>query len=185
MLERKQPMNRMSQRRRQERADAGDLNPFTTLPVGVPLNRGAGGGRMAALDRKPTKNTGPDVATVALVVERDRGCCARCGRHVASGVRGRDWSVQHRRARGAGGTRRVDTNSPAALILLCGSASTGCHGHAESHRAEAREFGWAVRQSDDPAVMPVLHAVHGGWVLLTPAGQVTACSPNHTTEVSA
>ena len=184
-MERKQPIARMSQKRRQELAEKGNTSPFSTLPA-APINR-AGGGRMAALDRKPPKNTGPDAATVALVIERDRGC-VRCGANVAGGVRGVDFSIQHRRARGAGGTRRVDTNSPAALIVLCGSATTGCHQHVESFRAEAREFGWAVRQSDDPAVMPVLHAVHGGWVLLSPAGQVTAFSPNHDhtqTEVSA
>lgn len=178
-MERRTPLSRMSPKRRQELAEQGNRNPFTTLPASAPLNRTSEGGRFTALDRKPAKNTGPDAATVALVVERDRGCCARCGQHVAGGVRGLDFSIQHRRARGAGGTRREDTNSPAALILLCGSATTGCHLHVESHRVEAREFGWAVRQSDDPASMPVLHAVHGGWVLLTPAGQVTAHSPNH------
>ena len=176
MLERKQPLSRMSQKRRDERAAAGDSRPFSTLPA-APINR-AGGGRMAALDRKPPKNTGPDAATVALVFARDDSRCARCGQAI-TGIRGLDWSVQHRRARGAGGTRREDTNSPAALILLCGSGTTLCHGHVERFRVEAREFGWAVRQSDDPAVMPVLHAVHGGWVLLSPAGQVTAHSPNH------
>ncbi|MEV1013719.1 hypothetical protein AB0I89_23500 [Micromonospora sp. NPDC049801] len=177
MLERKRPINHMSEKQRQKRAAAGDTNPFSTLSAGAPLNR-ATGGRMASLDRKPARYTGPDAATVALVVARDGGC-VRCGKDVAGGVRGVDFSIQHRRARGAGGTRRADANSPAALIVLCGSATTGCHFHVESHRAEAREFGWAVRQSDDPAVMPVLHAAHGGWVMLTPAGSVAAYSPNH------
>ncbi|MCG5464172.1 hypothetical protein MED01_002337 [Micromonospora sp. MED01] len=184
MLERRTRLAPMSAKRRQQLAEQGNTNPFSTLPVGAPLNRAEGGRFAAALDRKPAKNTGPDAATVALVIERDRGCCVRCGKPVAGGVRGLDFSLQHRRARGAGGSRREDTNSPAALILLCGSATTGCHHHVESHRAEARDFGWAIRQSDNPALMPVLHAVHG-WVILTPAGGFTAHSPNHTSEVSA
>lgn len=180
-MERRTPLSRMSARRRQELAEQGNRNPFSTLPASAPLNRGEGG-RMVALDRKPAKNTGPDAATVALVFARDHSRCARCAQPI-TGTRGLDWSVQHRRAR-QGSDTRPDTNQPQNLLLLHGSGTTLCHGHVESHRVEAREFGWAVRQSDDPALMPVLHAVHG-WVLLTPAGGITAHSPNHTQEVNA
>lgn len=31
----------------------------------------------------------------------------------------------------------------------------------ESKRAEAREFGYAIRQCDDPLLVPVVHALHG------------------------
>ncbi len=60
-----------------------------------------------------------------------------------------------------GGTVRPDTNEPQALILLCGSATTGCHGHVESRRTEARAMGWAIRQSDDPLLVPVGHWQRG------------------------
>ncbi|MEV0214247.1 hypothetical protein [Micromonospora sp. NPDC050695] len=176
MLKRQKPINHMSQKRREERAAAGDTRPFSTLSA-APLNRTTEGGRFAALDRKPTKNTGPTDETVALVFKRDHNRCARCGQ-VITGRRGVDWSVQHRRAR-QGRDARPDANQPQNLLLLHGSGTTLCHGHVESFRDEAREFGWAVRQSDDPALKPVLHAVHG-WVLLTPAGGFTAHSPNHT-----
>ncbi|MFJ1539349.1 hypothetical protein ACIODS_12470 [Micromonospora chalcea] len=173
-MERRARLNPMSAKKRAELAAAGNPTPYSTLTGGTGLARAGLARSSAALDRKPAKATGPDAATVALVIERDRGCCVRCGRHVAGGVRGRDFSIQHRRARGAGGTRRADTNMPQSLIVLCGSATTGCHDHVERNRVEARGFGWAVRQSDDPAVVPVRHAVHG-LVLLAADGSFTPC----------
>ena len=68
-----------------------------------------------------------------------------------------------------GGTRREDTNSPAALILLCGSATTLCHGWVEVNRTAARGNGWAIRQSDNPLLLPVLHW-RRGLILLTADG---------------
>ncbi|MFY1595426.1 HNH endonuclease [Micromonospora sp. WMMD737] len=151
----------MSAKRRAALAATGNRNPWSTLTVRSTLNRSA------ALDRKPAvraarpaADTGPDTATVHIVLRRDQGCCVRCGAEL-HGRRGRDWSVQHRRARGAGGTRRPDTNQAHNLILLCGSATTGCHGWVESNRDAARHGGWAIRQPDNPALMPVDHALHG------------------------
>jgi hypothetical protein len=106
------------------------------------------------------RNTGPPARTVVQVRLRDEESCVRCG-GACHGRRGADWSVQHRRARGMGGTSRTDANSPANLILLCGSATTGCHGHVERCRAEAREHGWAIRQSDDPLQVPIVHWQRG------------------------
>ncbi|MEU8334856.1 hypothetical protein [Micromonospora tulbaghiae] len=171
-MERRKPLNQMSAKKRAELAGQG--RPVWSTLARVPFSPARDTTRHATLDRKPAKATGPDAATVALVIERDRGCCVRCGRYVAGGVRGRDFSIQHRRARGAGGTRRADTNGPQSLIVLCGSATTGCHDHVERNRVEARGFGWAVRQSDDPAVVPVRHAVHG-LVLLSADGSFTPC----------
>jgi hypothetical protein len=90
-----------------------------------------------------------------------------------------DWSIQHRRARGRGGTRRPDANSPQNLIALCGSAA-GCNGHVESEREEARANGWAIRNSEDPLLKPVVHALYG-YVFLTADAQVATRRP----EVSA
>ncbi|MFI6228568.1 hypothetical protein ACIBCR_14805 [Micromonospora echinospora] len=52
--------------------------------------------------------------------------------------------------------------------------------HVELFRVEARQFGWSIRQHEDPAAMPVLHALHG-WVLLTAGGTWTTHPPNQTT----
>ncbi|MEV5819237.1 hypothetical protein AB0L22_08690 [Micromonospora haikouensis] len=177
-MERRTPIARMSARRRAELAEQGNSNPFSTLTNGA-VGRGSVP-RLAApapKQRRP-RDTGPTADVVAAVVARDARC-VRCG-GVLTGARGVGWSVQHRRARGVGGTRRDDTNQPHNLILLCGSAVDGCHGHVEQHRVEARDFGWAIRQTDDPAEVPVLHAAHG-WVLLTPAGGTTTYSLNHNT----
>lgn len=108
-------------------------------------------------------STGPSAAVRALVIAREDGCCARCG------LRGGDhvWpphQIHHRRPRGMGGTSRKDTNSPAALLYLCAS----CHARTESRRAEALDRGLLVRQTQDPAAVPVLY--RSVWVLLRPDG---------------
>lgn len=54
-----------------------------------------------------------------------------------------------------GGTNDPSINSPANLIVLCGSGTTGCHGHVEVNRREARDYGWAVSQYADPHDVPV------------------------------
>ena len=104
------------------------------------------------------------MATRLLVADRDRWRCVRCRRDLSDG----SGNLQHRRARGMGGTRKVDVNGPENLILLCGSGTTGCHGHVESHREEARRAGWAVSQADDPGRVPVTYP--GGRFLLTADG---------------
>ena len=48
------------------------------------------------------------------------------------------------------------------------------NGHVESKRTEARDFGWAMKQTEDPLAKPLLHARHG-WVRLTADGQVRNC----------
>lgn len=68
-----------------------------------------------------------------------------------------------------GGTRRIDTNSPANLLLLCGSGTTGCHHEVESDRAAAISLGLLVSQHHDPAAIPVRLA--RGWTYLTTDGR--------------
>ncbi len=72
--------------------------------------------------------------------------------------------IHHRRPRGAGGSRRADTNTAPNLILLCLS----CHARIESYRSWAYEHGLLLRQHCDPTIVPV--KLCGGWVLLTPEG---------------
>lgn len=105
----------------------------------------------------------------AAVRARHHDRCARCGRLVLDYD---DYSLQHRRARGAGGSSRPETNRPGNLVFLCGSATTGCHGWVESHRTSAQEFGFTLFQACDvPAEIPVriFDVVAGGlvWVRLT------------------
>lgn len=124
--------------------------------------------------KRSRRDTGPDEATVQLVLVRDKHSCVVCDGPV-NGERGRDWSVQHRRARGSGGSRRPDTNQPQNLLILCGSATTGCHGDVESQRADSIMHGWACHQIDDPAAVPVLW--HGAWKYLTDTGEISDLPP--------
>lgn len=101
--------------------------------------------------------------------ERDLGHCALCGEPTV-GVRGRDWSVQHRLRRGNGGTKRPWVNLPGNLILLHGSGTTSCHGRVERHRTWAAEQGYRVTDGRArPSQVPLKHAVHG-WVTLADDG---------------
>lgn len=59
-----------------------------------------------------------------------------------------------------GGTKDPASNSPANILLLCGSGTTGCHGWVESHREEAYESGFLVRRGNDPGSLPVT-TIHG------------------------
>jgi hypothetical protein len=167
-MERRTPLRAMSDRRRQQLAEQGNPRSYSTLTNGA-VGRGSAP-RLAA----------PDSITVAAVVARDFGRCARCGQPV-TGERGIDFSLHHRRPRAMGGSSRPDTNQPHNLVLLHGSGVSLCHGLVEQHRAEAYANGWLLRQGQDPSVVPVNHAAHGGWVLLTPDGGFSTYSPNQTT----
>ncbi len=118
---------------------------------------------------------------VQVIWERDRGCCAKCGRRLREYMRGQlgpigGWSVQHREARGAGGVGRKGARPwltrASNGVLLCGDGTTGCHGDVETReRAAARELGFVVSATGirRPASVPILHALYG-WVLLDDEG---------------
>lgn len=97
----------------------------------------------------------------AIVRERDRERCVRCGAHCTDGVPGLDWSLHHRRPKGMGGSTAWDTHLPANLIVLCGSGTTGCHGWVTAQPALAKAEGWLVSQYADPATTPLTRR---GWV---------------------
>jgi 5-methylcytosine-specific restriction endonuclease McrA len=103
---------------------------------------------------KPTgKDTGPNGATRIAIIMRDESCCVRCGVSLRVPL---DYSIHHRIPRGRGGSNRLSN-----LILLCGSATTGCHSWIESHRGESYRQGWLVRTDEDPATVPVLYGGRG------------------------
>src|SRR5690606_7968555 len=87
-------------------------------------------------------------------IERDRGICQWHGGIVSVD----DYSLQHRRARGMGGVGKKNhvTNSPANGVLVCGSATTGCHGYIESHPEEALARGFRGPQAQDPRTVPII-----------------------------
>lgn len=99
--------------------------------------------------------SGFDQALKNRVRERDRFCCAKCGRHVPTG-RG---SVHHRLPRSRGGP-----DSMANLALLCGHATEPgtCHLFVESYRLNAYAIGWLLKSGQDPATTPVRRS-DGTW----------------------
>lgn len=125
------------------------------------------------------RDTGPTPTTVAVVGERDGWACVSCGRSLRGGTRGLDWCCQHRVARSAGGCRRPELNLPSNLVLLCGSAVTGCHGRVEQRGTDDLVAGYWLRQWTDgrptaPGEHAVRHARYDGWVWLNDDGSVTS-----------
>lgn len=57
-----------------------------------------------------------------------------------------------------GGSRRPELNTPANLILVCGSGTTGCHGRIESNRTRAYEDGLLLRADQTPTDVPTMLA---------------------------
>lgn len=114
---------------------------------------------------KQRVNTGPDADVKRLVWKRDEGRCARCGNPLGS-----SYSRQHRKPRAMGGTSRAEINCPANLVMLCGSATTGCHGWAESHRQDAAALGYLVASWQNPHEVPVWCSYRQQWRLLDCAG---------------
>jgi 5-methylcytosine-specific restriction protein A len=109
-----------------------------------------------AWKRKPVRDTGPTRKVRALVLARDGFACVGCNKSVV----GRPYSLQHRVARGMGGTSRADAGSPVNLIVLCGSATSpgGCHLLAEQRDPVMHERGLWLNSWEDPATVPVMIA---------------------------
>lgn len=107
--------------------------------------------------------TGLSTKTRRLVADRDRGMCLRCG--------ARGTNVQHRIGRGMGGTSRAEVNDLSALVTMCGSGTTGCHGHITANPTEAYATGWAIRRSasERPSEVP-LTDLQGRQFFLTEEG---------------
>lgn len=115
----------------------------------------------------PTKNQRREV------IIRDEGACVKCGVACVDPdtlTPYREYSLQHRAARGMGGSKDPAINSSANLILLCGSGVSDCHGDVESNREDGRRLGYAVASHDDPELVPILNWTHGTAFLSTAGG---------------
>lgn len=102
-----------------------------------------------------------------IVAVRSDRICEVCGLRMGT-------QVHHRRPRGAGGTRRLESNQAANALWTC----VDCHSRIESQRSEALTYGWLVRQTDDPTTVPVLY--RGTWVLLDALGNLHDVKPANT-----
>lgn len=71
-------------------------------------------------------------------------------------------TVHHRRPRGMGGTKRVDTNDADNGLAIC----RACHSIVEGRREWSLANGFLVRQQDSPGKVPVWwrcgHSAYGG-----------------------
>lgn len=94
-----------------------------------------------------------------VLIDRCGGMCEICSLAGAA-------DAHHRRPRAAGGTRRPETDQPSNGLMLCRK----CHELCESRRDFARDRGWLVGQTHNPADVPLVY--QGDWALLTDAGGV-------------
>lgn len=120
---------------------------------------------MPETDARKTRPKGIPEDVSALLFERAEGKCERCGKGLAFyDAFNNRWaplvafSRQHRQARGSGGTK-LDPHRIQNLALLCGSATTGCHGVVENQeRAQGTTDGWVVRHGiTQPEDVPIQH----------------------------
>lgn len=151
--------------------------PRSSMPVRTaPIGHGRTSRRAVPQTITRWRDTGPSSDIRAVVLERDDWSCTWCGQPLNTS---RDYSLQHRRARGSGGSRREDTNSPANLLSVHGSATTECHGYIEGHPLEAKARGFRLDQGIDPLLEPVMIASLGGGasLFLTDDGRYSTAPP--------
>lgn len=132
--------------------------PARTARLAVPLLPGTGKTRSAA--RRETgfsRAVKLGVRTRAGNGDPDEACCEATG--VWLGRYGGE--IQHRDARGMGGTSDPVTNSIVNAVLL----STEAHRLAESRDEGVNAEGFWLRNGEDPALTPILlHSEHGSGI---------------------
>ncbi|ALY08874.1 HNH endonuclease [Arthrobacter phage Galaxy] len=97
------------------------------------------------------------------VIARDLSKCQWCGRHVRTES---GWySLQHRRARGMGGSRARETDRAGNLVLVCGTGTTECHGWIEAHPAEAAARGFRIAAGARPDRVALVDWTGRAWLL--------------------
>ena len=105
--------------------------------------------------------TGFSPKTRQIVLGRADNLCEIC-------CRGGPLQCHHRRARGMGSSKDPLTNTPANALAICPAD----HAWVESHRTEALENGWLVRQGKNPEHVPVLYR-RTHFVILSADGSIT------------
>jgi hypothetical protein len=154
---------------RKTRLQRVPLQRTTELPRGGDLSRGNGMERRQAEKRRTLRDAGFPPVVRRLIKKRDKWC-AGCGINVA----GIPFSIQHRAARGMGGTSRPEASTAVNGCLLCGSATTpgSCHQKAESRDPEMHRRGLWLWSWQNPAEVPVGYATPEGlaWFLLEADG---------------
>lgn len=115
----------------------------------------------------------------AAVLERDGYSCQRCGRYLVDTVR---YGLQHRRPRGAGGSRLLHTM--ANLVTLCGwvgDAGTCTDAVEERDRERATAEGWLLPTRlaiVTPEEWPVLRWTPDGQRWMQPGDGWTPAEPH-------
>lgn len=117
--------------------------------------------------------------TRELVLARDAHTCQWCGRHCYPG----DYSLQHRRARGMGGSKNPLARSAGNAVTMCGSGTTGCHGYAEQHRTESASRGFTVAQWQNPHDIPIRDFNGTWWLLREDGGRDETTEPREEEDV--
>lgn len=110
-------------------------------------------------------------------LERQGWHCLRCGTNIHDPSCWPGRSGHHRQLR-----RAADPDvrhSPANIVELCGSGTTGCHGWVHQHVAEAERLGLIVPLGIDPLSTPV-RDWQGRWLWLNQDGTATPLTMRET-----
>jgi 5-methylcytosine-specific restriction protein A len=137
----------------------GPLKRGKPMKAGKPMARTAGIAR-SARKRTPLRDTGPSPAVRKLIRDREGMLCGACGVCVTD----RPFSIQHRQARGMGGTADPAANLPSNLVLLCGSATSpgGCHLLCEDRDPDMHGRGFWLWSWENPAEVGIMLASEAG-----------------------
>jgi hypothetical protein len=153
------------------------LGRHTGLAPGKALERrvlqagSAPGGRHRGKGTRAPRDTGPDRKTRALVLARDGHSCVCCGLSVI----GQRYDLQHRDARGMGGTSDPRANSPVNLLVMLREH----HQRVESRRdPHDNGKGYWLRMGEDPALTPVMYFERSGSGVLMYLDDLGGISPD-------
>ena len=87
------------------------------------------------------RRTAIPVDVIDAVMARSGG---RCEARIPGVCQGRATNLHHRRLRSQGGL-----NTASNILALCGTGSTGCHGHIHARPEWARERGFLLSAYHD------------------------------------
>lgn len=132
---------------------------FAPRSDGFPASRArgtslAGNGTVTRLKPRPSASAFSP-AVRRLIRGRAGNRCEWCALFLPSGA----GQLQHRVARGMGGSSNPLLGSPVNAVLLCGTPATGDHGRCEARDTEMHAAGMWLQQYENPLVVPIL--LHG------------------------